>query len=84
VPIGDVPYILDLKSLNNKYNSYKANEIQSESDPKLFFMRISAINSEVGEGPYSNIIQLRKLNKGKLFDLINARLLVLNIFIFIF
>lgn len=66
MPIGDIPYSLDLKSLNNKYNSYKTNEIQNDlTNPNIFYMRISAINSEVGEGPYSNVIQLRKLYKSK-------------------
>ena len=38
----------------------------NEDNDGSYFMRISAINSEVGEGPFSNYIELRKTDKSKM------------------
>ncbi len=35
-------------------------------DSQPYFIRVSAINAELGEGPYSQIVELKKLQKRKL------------------
>lgn len=65
-----MPYKLNL-------NNYKSKFTDS------FYIRISAINTELGEGPYSNITQLRILKQSKkiMFKTnFNTKLVDLNIF----
>ena len=38
---------------------------------QFHFMRISAVNAELGEGPYSSIIELRNIQKSLPFFFIN-------------
>ena len=54
VPINEMPYPLTVSNIEN-----------SGTDDS-YFMRISAINTEVGEGPFSNYIELRKTDKSKI------------------
>jgi hypothetical protein len=51
-----MPYRLRLDKQNYIYDD------SSSNGDKLHFIRVSAINNEMGEGPYSNIVELRKLN----------------------
>jgi hypothetical protein len=55
VPLEEMPYRL------NFFNHYYKYSISDS-----FYIRISAINAELGEGPYSNITQLRNLVQSKL------------------
>ena len=60
VPINEMPYPLTLPS--------SSDEISDDDDTnRSYFMRIAAINSEVGEGPFSNYIELRSTEKSSKF-----------------
>jgi hypothetical protein len=54
IAIDEIPYRLKIDAKRLEYNS-------EDSGEKLHFIRISAMNAEMGEGPYSNIVELRKL-----------------------
>lgn len=60
VPATEMPYELKLKpkSARRTRQSPLSNSLAERS----FFIRISAVNLEMGEGPYSNIIQLKRIN----------------------
>ena len=60
IQVKDMPFRLKL----DKHN-FISDDSSSNGD-KLHFIRISAINNEMGEGPYSNIVELRKLNTSNL------------------
>ncbi len=55
VPVDDMPYPLVMANPRNT------------NDLRSYFMRISAINAEVGEGPHSHIIELKKTLKSECF-----------------
>jgi hypothetical protein len=61
-----MPYPLTLPS-NSDENS--GDNEDSDSNNRSYFMRIAAVNSEVGEGPFSNYIELRKTDKSSKFIL---------------
>jgi hypothetical protein len=70
VPIGNMPYRLRLSSANfasylKKKHVKRHNEHGqlSNEPPVFYYFRVSAMNAELGEGPYSNIVELRKLDK---------------------
>jgi hypothetical protein len=63
VPVNEMPHRLYLKKsfLSNIQKRY----LESR-DSQPYFIRVSAINAELGEGPYSQIVELKKLQKRKL------------------
>ena len=56
-------------SISKRNTDNLANVDSASSSEQGYFVRISAVNAELGEGPYSNIIELKKINNRKLFYL---------------
>lgn len=54
VPVNDMPYLLSINSrlASNEHGSY--------------YLRISAVNQELGEGPFSQIVELKRFDKSNL------------------
>jgi len=53
-----------------KLSQYVPKGPSTESYPSsesFHFIRLSALNAEFGEGPYSQIIELRKIDRGRPF-----------------
>ena len=70
VLVDQMPFRLKLdKSLANGYSRLKRNYlVNGNYEPvhdNVHYVRVSAVNSQMGEGPYSNIIELKTFNKGK-------------------
>lgn len=57
-----MPYRLtvDLNSLARKKT--KRGFAYNSVDQLVYFVRVSAVNAELGEGPYSNIVELKKMD----------------------
>lgn len=62
VPVSEMPYRLtvDLNSLARKKT--KRGFAYNSVDQLVYFVRVSAVNAELGEGPYSNIVELKKMD----------------------
>lgn len=57
VPVQDMPYLLSINArlASHEYGSY--------------YLRMSAVNQELGEGPYSQIVELKHFeNSNKFFQ----------------
>jgi hypothetical protein len=64
VPVNNMPYHLNLNNYEPIVKEWNRLRRDSE-DNTPYFLRISAINAELGEGPYSHIIELRKINQSE-------------------
>ena len=63
VAIDDMPIKLKLEKSSNRF---RRNPFSSDYAPvhdNFHFLRISAVNSQLGEGPYSNIVELKRIKK---------------------
>jgi hypothetical protein len=71
VSANEMPYKLKLDkttgSISKRNTDNLANTDSGSSSEQGYFLRISAVNSESGEGPYSNIIELKKINNSMFF-----------------
>ncbi len=72
MPISEMPFRLDLnKAISyEKHKRYSYSQTYDDGNShqmnrRSYYIRVSAINKEFGEGPYSNIIELRQLDQGK-------------------
>ncbi len=63
VTISDMPFKLKLSQYVPKGPSTES----YPSSESFHFIRLSALNAEFGEGPYSQIIELRKIDRGRPF-----------------
>ena len=61
-----MPYRLRLNRLFKR--GLNKRNTDSLSNQQFYYIRISAINAELGEGPYSNIVQLKKINRGNCYN----------------
>jgi hypothetical protein len=64
VPVSQMPYRLRLSSLNFVKTKIKRQSQLSNNPPVFYYFRVSAVNAELGEGPFSNIVELRKMKNG--------------------
>ena len=57
-----------LASLSNRYLRLKRNDlVNGNYEPvhtNVHYVRVSAVNTQMGEGPYSSIVELKTFNKG--------------------
>ena len=55
-------------SLSNRYMRLKRNDlVNGNYEPvhtNVHYVRVSAVNDQMGEGPYSSIVELKTFNKG--------------------
>ena len=60
-----MPFRLDLNTVKISKRSSGYSDTGLDDKARRFYIRMSAINQEFGEGPYSNIIELRQPDKSK-------------------
>ena len=64
VPVGDMPVKLKLDKHPSRVRRNAFSLDYAPVHDNFHFLRISAVNSQLGEGPYSNIVELKRIKKG--------------------
>ena len=72
VSVEQMPFRLKLDKhsshSSNLLMRFKRNFLNYEPvHDNVHYIRVSAVNSQMGEGPYSNIVELKSFNKGKFY-----------------
>ena len=63
VTASNMPFRLDLNTVKISKRSSGYSDAGFDDKTRRFYIRMSAINQEFGEGPYSNIVELRQPDK---------------------
>ena len=70
VAIENMPFRLKLdQSIQRQLRLKRNSNDYAPLHDDIHYLRISAVNSQLGEGPYSNIVELKMLSRGKLLYL---------------
>lgn len=74
VSAEQMPFRLKLDKGPNRHLRLKRNDlVNGNYEPvhtNVHYVRVSAVNSQMGEGPYSSIVELKTFNKGNFFDFV--------------